>query len=107
MKPVLALDIGGTKLVAAVISGDGTVRGRRTTATQSGDGAGLVLERAIDLAEKVAAEHAAGEPLTSLGVSTKGLTRGDGVSIQVCPAGRGCVSRLVCGSVSPTWRSRL
>ena len=28
MKPVLALDIGGTKLVAAVISADGTVRGR-------------------------------------------------------------------------------
>ena len=79
MSSVLALDIGGTKVVAAVVSADGSVRGRRVIATVPGDGADRVIERAIDLAADVREEHGAGEPLVSLGVSSKGLTREDGV----------------------------
>jgi glucokinase len=85
MRSVLALDIGGTKLVAAVVSADGSVRCRRVTASRPSEGADQVIERAIDLAATVRQEHGAEEPLDALGVSTKGLTREDGVMISGMP----------------------
>ncbi len=74
MRPVLALDIGGTKLAAGMVDADGEVRGRLEVPTRPEDGAELVFERAVDLAARVREEQAAGERVTALGVSTKGLT---------------------------------
>ncbi|MGD0808202.1 MAG: ROK family protein [Acidimicrobiales bacterium] len=89
MRPVLALDIGGTKLAAGMVDADGEVRGRLEVPTRPEDGAELVFERAVDLAARVREEQAAGERVTALGVSTKGLTRDDGVLISGMPGWSG------------------
>ena len=85
LKPVLALDIGGTKLAAAAIDAEGSVRGRREISTRPEDGAERVFARALDLAAQVREEQSAVEPLKALGVSTKGLTCEDGVLISGMP----------------------
>jgi glucokinase len=85
MSSVLALDIGGTKLAAAAVGADGSVRGRREIGTRPGDGAEVVFQRALDLTALVHEEQGTGEPLTALGVSTKGLTREDGVLVSGMP----------------------
>jgi glucokinase len=85
MRSVLALDIGGTKLAAGVVGEDGSVRGRQVIDTKPEDGAGTVIERALDLAAKVRRDEGASPPLTSLGVSTKGITSEDGVLIAGMP----------------------
>jgi glucokinase len=85
MRSVLALDIGGTKLAAAVVSADGSVRGRRVIDTQPVDGADRIIDRALELAETVRQEEEASPPLTAFGVSTKGITREDGVLIAGMP----------------------
>ena len=41
MPDALAIDIGGTKLAVAIVDDEGTMRGRRTTATAGVDAAGL------------------------------------------------------------------
>ena len=45
--------------------------------------------------------------MTAVGVSTKGVTREDGVLIAGMPGGRNFGSRPCCGSGSPIWRSPL
>ncbi|MGO9661220.1 MAG: ROK family protein, partial [Acidimicrobiales bacterium] len=81
MRSVLALDIGGTKLAAAVVNADGTARGRRAIDTKPEEGADRVIHRALELAATVRQDQGAFAPLTALGVSTKGITREDGVLI--------------------------
>ena len=95
MKSVLALDIGGTKLAAAVVGADGTARGRQVIGTKPEDGADRIIDRALDLAVAVRQEGQDGRHgqeqrgddvvLTALGVSTKGITREDGVMIAGMP----------------------
>ena len=85
MRSVLALDIGGTKLAAAVVAADGSVRGRRVIDTQPADGAERIIHRALELAATVRQEEGATPPLTAVGVSTKGVTREDGVLIAGMP----------------------
>ena len=84
MRSVLTCDIGGTKLAAAVVAADGSVRGRRVIDTQPaearsdhppGSGAGATVRQ----------EEGATPPLTAVGVSTKGVTREDGVLIAGMP----------------------
>ena len=89
MRSVLALDIGGTKLAAALVAADGSVRGRQEIGTRPEDGAERVFARALDMVERVQEEQSAGEHLTALGVSTKGLTREDGVLISGMPGWSG------------------
>jgi glucokinase len=84
MRSVLALDIGGTKLAAGVVSADGNVRGRRVIETPV-DGAERIIDRALELAETVRQEEEVSPPLTAFGVSTKGITREDGVLIAGMP----------------------
>jgi glucokinase len=76
------LDIGGTKLAAAVVTGDGTIGQQLTVPTGAADGAGAVLDRAVALLREVLTterrEH--GAP-SAIGVSTNGLTRPDGVDL--------------------------
>jgi glucokinase len=72
--PALAMDIGGTKLAAALVDDAGELHGLRTDAT--GQDARDALERAIALAGQVA-----DDTVTAVGVSTMGITRPDGVLI--------------------------
>ena len=41
MPDALAIDIGGTKLAAAIVDADGVIRSRRSTPTRAADAAGL------------------------------------------------------------------
>jgi glucokinase len=68
-----------------VVSADGSVRGRRVIDTQPVDGADRIIDRALELAETVRQEEEASPPLTAFGVSTKGITREDGVLIAGMP----------------------
>ncbi|HEY3558230.1 MAG TPA: ROK family protein [Kribbella sp.] len=65
-QPVLALDVGGTKLAAGVVARDGTVQSFCRTETAVGEGPTAVVKRLLDLGEQAAAE--AGLPVrASLG----------------------------------------
>lgn len=79
---VLALDIGGTKIAAAIGDGDGALRHRRSLPTDAGRGAERVLEAALGLARAVLGEErASGGEVGAVGVSTMGLTRPDRVEL--------------------------
>ncbi|HZX03365.1 ROK family protein [Kribbella sp.] len=60
-QPVLALDVGGTKLAAGVVTRDGTVQSFCRTETAVAEGPAAVVKRLLDLGEQAAAE--AGLPL--------------------------------------------
>ncbi len=71
----LALDIGGTKLAAAVGDASGLLRRCRTEPTCASAGAEEVLRRALTLAGEVLdEEERAGGGVRALGVSTIGIT---------------------------------
>ena len=79
---VLALDIGATKLAAAIGSADGEVTHVATVPTNAAEGAQSVLARALKLAQDVRAEGAAaGEEPDAIGVSTMGYTYADRVEL--------------------------
>lgn len=69
--PVLAVDIGGTKLAAAIVEQDGTIRARRIVATPAGAGGEKVAAALDRLVREVAAQ---GPParLAGLGVGSAG-----------------------------------
>lgn len=72
---VLALDIGATKIAAAVGDSDGQLRHVNSAQTLARDGAESVLDRAIALARGCyEAELEAGGSIEAFGVSTMGLT---------------------------------
>ncbi|MET8480916.1 hypothetical protein ABZV68_27590, partial [Streptomyces clavifer] len=50
--PVLGLDLGGTKIAAALFAADGTVLARLTRPTPALDGAAAVLEHAAAATER-------------------------------------------------------
>jgi glucokinase len=78
----LALDIGGTKLAAAVVEDGGRARRVRSIPTLADQGAEQALERALELAAGVMRDELAeGGRLVGLGVSTNGLTREAGVDL--------------------------
>jgi glucokinase len=73
---VLALDIGGTKLSAAIGSADGEVSREAAEPTEGSEGASAVLDRAVALARGCyEAELAGGGRIVAVGVSTMGYTR--------------------------------
>jgi glucokinase len=79
---VLALDIGGTKLAAAVGDRSAVLRHRRSLPTCASRGAEAVLAAAVDLAKAVAEdERASGGDVAALGVSTMGIPRPGGVDL--------------------------
>lgn len=84
--PVAALDIGGTKLSAAVVSEGGTVSAKVVAPTEASRGPADTLGRALDLAEQVWKDaQKAGLSLTALGVASKGITTEDAVHIFGIP----------------------
>jgi fructokinase len=64
----IGVDLGGTKIEAIALAGDGTIAVRERIATPRGD-ARAILEAVRDLVRSV--EHAAGEPC-SVGIGTPG-----------------------------------
>jgi glucokinase len=79
---VLALDIGGTKIAAAIGDAGGELRRWRTRPTEAERGAERVLESAIALANEVLwEERVSGGDVRAIGVSTMGLTRVDRVDL--------------------------
>jgi glucokinase len=73
--PILAIDIGGTKLAAGVVTPDGVVHFPKTVATPAREGGEAVMKRVIELALDVI--HTAGsEPglnPAAIGVGTGGM----------------------------------
>jgi glucokinase len=85
---VLALDIGGTKLAAGIVGGDGRLREHNVLATERTGGAEAALDRALGLVEALlGSEHRAGRAPQALGVSTNGLTREEGVDLAPAVSG--------------------
>ncbi|TDC90492.1 ROK family protein [Nonomuraea deserti] len=71
LPPVLSLDIGGTKLAAGVVTGDGRIHGWQLTPTLRDEGPRRVLSRLFDLGRKAIAE--AGVPhVAAVGISCGG-----------------------------------
>lgn len=69
--PVLALDVGGTKLAAGVVGADGELRSFLSTRTEVADGPAAVIERLIRLGRDALAE--AGRPeVAAVGIGCGG-----------------------------------
>lgn len=67
------VDVGGSKIAAALVSPEGTVLGRRTDLTPARQGATAVLAAVADAIAKVAATLPAGGVLAGAGVGTGGV----------------------------------
>lgn len=81
-RPVLALDIGGTKLAAAVVTADGAARGVVVEPTRREDGWSAVLDRLFAMGRR-AIEAAGSRPITAVGVACGGpLDSSTGVLID-------------------------
>ena len=70
-RPVLALDVGGTKLAAGVVSPDGSVGSFAQTETAVGEGPAAVVKRLLELGDQVLAEVGAGS-VAAVGVGCGG-----------------------------------
>ena len=94
---VVALDIGGTKINAALVrirGGDAEIVETATTPTMASDGHGGVLATTIQVAEEVLAAHP-GTCLDAVGMSAGGVidsAHGIGSGRSACRSGkeRGC-----------------
>jgi glucokinase len=69
--PVLAIDVGGTKLAAAVVEPDGTIRARGWVATPPSDSAQVVTGALRDLVRQVT-DEAPADRLTAVGIGSAG-----------------------------------
>lgn len=82
--PVLGIDIGGTKVVAAVVRPDGTLGPSQRVPTPARDGPHAVLSAVIGVARAALSEHAqdddgAAQPVRACGIGTAGTVSPDGV----------------------------
>ncbi|MEU4196896.1 ROK family protein [Kribbella sp. NPDC026611] len=70
-QPVLALDVGGTKLAAGVVGPDGGLRSLHQVGTVVGEGPAAVVKRLLELGEQALAESSDG-PVVAVGVGCGG-----------------------------------
>ncbi len=70
-RPVLALDIGGTKLAVGVVTADGVIRGYLVEPTRKGDGPDEVIRRLFDMGRRSIHEAAVGA-VAAVGISCGG-----------------------------------
>lgn len=77
--PVLALDIGGTKLAVAVVTDDARCHGLLVEPTRRDEGPGRILDRLFAMGQR-AVDTAALGPVAGVGISCGGpLRRADGI----------------------------
>jgi glucokinase len=69
---VLALDIGGTKLAAGVVTPDGAVHGMVVEPTRRDEGPGVIIPRLFDLGRRAIAESGIADPMAAVGISCGG-----------------------------------
>ena len=67
---ILSLDIGGTKIAAALMTRDGVLLSKRRAPSMADQGPGRMIERLLDLCRQVEAE--AGAPFCAAGISCGG-----------------------------------
>lgn len=72
MTAVLALDIGGTKLAAGVVTPDGAVHGMVVEPTRRTEGPDVIIPRLFDLGRRAIAESGVAEPMAAVGISCGG-----------------------------------
>src|SRR4051812_12158526 len=70
-RPVLALDIGGTKLAVGVVTADGEIRGYRAEPTHKDQGHEKVIRRLFDMGRR-AMHKAGGGAVAAVGISCGG-----------------------------------
>lgn len=70
--PVLALDIGGTKLAVGVVTHDGSVHGLLVEPTHRDQGPGPVIQRLLDMGHRSVAAAGLGAPVRAVGISCGG-----------------------------------
>jgi len=70
-QPVLALDIGGTKLAVAVVAADGSTHGLLVEPTRKEEGPEAVIARLFELGERALAAAGLG-PVAAVGISCGG-----------------------------------
>src|SRR5262245_58049036 len=70
MEGILSLDIGGTKIAAAMMTRDGVSLAARRAPSQTREGPGRMIERLVGLSREVARE--AGARIETTGVSCGG-----------------------------------
>jgi len=67
---VLAVDIGGTKILAGLVAADGTIAASEQVATPAREGAAAIIAAVVGLCEKLQKDHG---PVTRCGVGTAGV----------------------------------
>jgi glucokinase len=67
---VLAVDIGGTKILAGLVAADGTIAASEQVATPAREGAAAIIAAVVELCEKLQADHG---PVARCGVGTAGV----------------------------------
>ncbi len=74
LQPVLALDIGGTKIAGGLVTPDGVVQRKKTIPTLAAEGGEAVMQRVLSLALEMVAEGTAENGLkpSAIGVGTGG-----------------------------------
>lgn len=83
MTAVLALDIGGTKLAAGVVTADGAVHGMVVEPTRRDEGPGVIIPRLFALGRRAMAEAGDHGEIAAVGISCGGpLDAGAGVLVN-------------------------
>jgi glucokinase len=68
----LALDIGGTKLAAGVVTADGVVHGMLVEPTRRTEGPDAIIPRLFELGRRAVAASGVSEPIAAVGISCGG-----------------------------------
>ncbi len=78
----IGIDLGGTDIKGAIVSGDGQILLQKKTATHPEEGAEGVVDRIVELAESLCITHGTqmGDTL-GVGVGVPGVTRQDGTVV--------------------------
>jgi len=69
---VLGIDIGGTKIAAALVSAEGQIAARQRVGTPVGQGADAILHAAVDLSKRLLATVPPGDEVVAIGVGAAG-----------------------------------
>lgn len=101
---VVGVDLGGTKIAAAVVAVDGSCGAISTVATPASQGPDALLDAVAALVVEVAA----GQPISAVGVGAAGaIDRGRGVVVSSTATLRGWTGTAVAEGIQDRLRTRL